>query len=84
MTIYENELHSNLLGLLDHDRLEIVDCIYHVTGYLSQHILKSVKCDICRTSFTNNTDNKYSFFPAILLTNLIKVEKVGASWKELI
>ncbi|XP_011701075.1 PREDICTED: uncharacterized protein LOC105457866, partial [Wasmannia auropunctata] len=50
----------------DYSQLEVIDCvIYQVTGYLSKHILKFVKCDICKNAFTTGTT--YSPFPPALL-----------------
>lgn len=59
---------------MDHDysRPEIIDCvIYYVTGYLSNHILKSIKCDICKNAFISSSGT-YCPFPAALLVNMKK------------
>lgn len=58
---------------MDHDysRPEILDCvIYYVTGYLSKHILKFIKCETCKDAFIN--PGQQNSFITALLTNIKK------------
>jgi hypothetical protein len=79
----DDELNFNLFLDDDYNRPEIINCvIYQVTGYLSQHILKSVKCDVCKTAFTaditeNTESTEYSPFPPALLTNIMLQRSEG-------
>lgn len=52
-----NEFDQNFDQFMGHDysRPEIIDyIIYYVTGYLSNHILKSIQCDACKNAFINS------------------------------
>lgn len=56
----------------DYNQSEILDCvIYYVTGYLSRHILKFIKCETCKDAFINPDGQQDSFVTA-LLTNIKK------------
>lgn len=61
----------SLTELIDHDycQPEILDCvIYYVTGYLSNHILKRVKCNVCTAAFTDPMGK--SPFPEAVLVHM--------------
>lgn len=77
--INNNEFDQNLDQFMDNDysdysQPEIIDCvIYYVTGYLSNHILKSIDCDICKNAFTSSVTN--CPLPAALLVNMEDMEE---------